>query len=314
MQDKQLEQVVQSILPNGRYLPPYTRPLKGGISAPMTAFAVEQPDGQLVQYVLRQPYDGAVRPQLPLAEYEFRVLQILPEIGVNVPTAVALDTSRTILPTPYYIMSYINGQPNYAPADVADYMQQVVTQQAKLHQIALTDDQRAFLIPLAERLQKRFWQRPRQLDHSLREGKIRAIIESLRPVPNLNPSVLLHGDLWVGNFLWQDNQLLAVVDWEETVVGDPLYGLAVSRMEIVMMFGLPAMEAFTQQYHALTQFDLTYLPYWDLLVALRPALNLHEWASGWADLGRPDVTELVLRTAHQQFVAQAFARIPDILP
>ena len=65
----------------------------------------------------------------------------------------------------------------------------------------------------------------------------------------------------------------------------------------------------TARYRAVTSLDLTDLPYWDLDAALRPVFNIAQWAGGWHELGRLDVTEATLRAGHRQFVDQALAAL-----
>jgi Ser/Thr protein kinase RdoA (MazF antagonist) len=117
---------------------------------------------------------------------------------------------------------------------------------------------------------------------------------------------LLHGDFWPGNTVWRDGRLVAVIDWEEAAFGDPLADLAVSRLDILWIFGLSAMNDFTQQYRSVTGINVINLPYWDLYAALRPASHIAEWAAVYPPLGRPDITEETMREGHRLFVTQAF--------
>ena len=127
------------------------------------------------------------------------------------------------------------------------------------------------------------------------------------PLPRLNKPILLHGDFWPGNLLWREGaQLAAVIDWEDAKVGEPLADLAISRLDLLWIFGLDAMQTFTRHYQALAPLDYTDLPYWDLYAALRPMGRLAEWAAEWPALGRPDITEATLRAGHKWFVDQAF--------
>jgi aminoglycoside phosphotransferase (APT) family kinase protein len=106
--------------------------------------------------------------------------------------------------------------------------------------------------------------------------------------------------------LWNGRRLVGVVDWEEACLGDPIADVAIARLEMLWAFGLEPMRVFTQRYATLSGFDLADLPYWDLDAALRPVFNLDEWAAGWPELGRPDVTEATMRAGHRTFVDLAF--------
>jgi aminoglycoside phosphotransferase (APT) family kinase protein len=141
--------------------------------------------------------------------------------------------------------------------------------------------------------------KPAQPDDSLQEGKIRAALEKVWPLPPANLPGLLHGDYWPGNILWQDGRLAVVLDWEDAKRGDPLADLANTRLEILFSYGLEAMHIFTERYREIMPLDYTNLPYWDLCAALRPAGRIAIWAG---DAAR----EKVMRERHAVFVAQAF--------
>jgi aminoglycoside phosphotransferase (APT) family kinase protein len=141
------------------------------------------------------------------------------------------------------------------------------------------------------------------------DARIRAIFESARSLPQVNQATLLHGDYWPGNLLWKDDHLVAVIDWEDAHVGDPLADFAISRLDTLLIFGIAAMQDFTQQYQSMTAIDFTHLPYWDLCAALRAAPHLAEWAVGYPLVGRPDITENILRKGYELFINQAFEKI-----
>ena len=72
--------------------------------------------------------------------------------------------------------------------------------------------------------------------------------------------MLVHGDYWPGNILWRDGRIVAVVDWEDAAVGEPLADLANCRLEILWSFGIEAMNDFTDDYRSLMTVDFTNLP------------------------------------------------------
>lgn len=148
-------------------------------------------------------------------------------------------------------------------------------------------------------------------DEELGPRRIRAVLREAEPFSRPNVLVLLHGDLWPGNIVWREGCLVAMIAWEEAHIGDPLEDLAIARFDVLSMLGRHVVEELTGAYtNAQPQVDLTDLPYWDLYAALRPINNMAEWAGGWSDLGRPDITEAVLRAAHQDFVARARSVYP----
>jgi len=115
---------------------------------------------------------------------------------------------------------------------------------------------------------------PSMADSAPDEGRILDALRSAWPIGQQNQSVLLHGDYWPSNTIWQDERLAAIIDWEDAAIGDPLADLANSRLEILWAGGFDAMTSYTQQYHTLRPIDRTNLPYWDLYAALRPVRNM----------------------------------------
>ncbi len=121
----------------------------------------------------------------------------------------------------------------------------------------------------------------------------------------VNRPVVLHGDYWPGNALWRDGRLVAIVDWEDAMFGDPLADLSVARQELWWFFGPVAAREFTARYHALRPAaDLTALPLWDLRAALRPAGKLASWGLSQARQER-------MIAAHRQFVSEALGQLTE---
>jgi aminoglycoside phosphotransferase (APT) family kinase protein len=297
------EQLVHTIEPHGQLVRAWQ--LTGGISAHMTALEIRLPDGQHRKLVVRQPNAATLRQNPRAAEAEFHLLQVLQSAAVVTPTPLYLDASGTILGVPCFVMTYIDGEPDYNPPDLTQFARQFAAQLAAIHQVDGTHPALASLPRRTNNLAEKLRERIALLKHVLDEARMHRIITAAANLPQLNPDALLHGDFWAGNALWRDGQLVAVVDWEDAHLGDPLADFAISRLDMAMIFGIPAMQAFTQQYQALMmRLDFTHLPYWDLYAALRAAPNLAAWSEGYPQLGRPDITEHTMRAGHKWFVAQ----------
>jgi len=164
---------------------------------------------------------------------------------------------------------------DFAPANLPDFILQLASHLARIHHVNSSRLDLSFL-PL-----RQFGLRPATAHESVEEGRIREALQSVGVLPPSNGSVLLHGDYWPGNILWRDGRLVAVIDWEDAALGDPLADLAISRLDLLLIFGLDAMNDFTRHYQSMTTIDLAHLPYWDLCAALRAAPNLAAWAAGY---------------------------------
>ncbi len=279
-----------------------TWPLKGGVSAQVTALEIERPDGQTKKMVVRQHGAADLQQNPQVAADEFKLLELLQSEGLAAPAPHYLDQSGEIFATPIIVIEYIEGQPEFAPAHLDDLILQLATQLCKIHRVDCARLDLSFLPEQEKRYAEKLSKRPTQVDESLDEGRIRDTLESIWPLPQGNRSSLLHGDFWPGNIIWKDGRLGAVIDWEDAAIGDPLADLANSRLEILWAFGSDAMGRFTRHYRSMTTIDFTNLPYWDLCAALRPASKLSEWAAD-------DNAEKTMRAGHKLFVAQAFDKL-----
>jgi aminoglycoside phosphotransferase (APT) family kinase protein len=294
------EQVVQKIDPHSKLL--RTWKLKGGVSAQMTALETLRPDGHTQKMIVRKPGERDLKHNPQIAADEFKLLQLVHSVGLAAPKPYYLDESGEIFSTPYLVMEYIQGKPEFAPADLPDLLLQLATHLVRIHQIDGSKVDLSFLPNLEQGYAERLRERPATVDESLDEGRIRDALEAVWPFLQRNPSVLLHGDFWPGNTLWRDGQLMAIIDWEDAKLGDPLADVANSRLEILWAFGADAMQRFTSQYQSMTTIDFTHLPSWDLCAALRPVAQLAQW-------GLDDTTERMMRERHRWFVTQALEKL-----
>jgi len=312
-EDQQFAQVVQTIAPQSKLR--RTWPLQGGISATMTALEFERPDGQTSKMIVRRPGAGTLRQNPQAAANEFKLLQIMRALELATPTPYYLDQSGTIFATPYLVIDYIEGKPEFAPVDVADYTFQLATHLAKIHRVDGVQPVLAFLPQQGKDFVDNVGILSTTIDQSLAEEPIRAILKSRWPATHWNAPALLHGDFWPGNVLWQGEQLVAVIDWEDAKVGEPLVDFAISRLDILCLFGIDAMHSFTHHYQSMLTIDSTNLPYWDLWAALRLVrladANFAEWAAFFPPFGRADITEQTLHDHYRFFITQAFAKLVD---
>ncbi len=286
-----LRELVRRLTPGGAYRRSWR--LLGGVSAEVIALEVEQPDGRTTKLVVRRHGDADRSRNARIAWDEFRLLQVAQSHGLAAPRPYLFDESCELFPTPFLVVEYLEGETEFAPADLAGYLVQAAGQLTKIHRVNASSE-----LSFLPRKEREVGQRPTNLDDSLGEGRIREALESVRPLAGVNEPVLLHGDYWPGNILWKGGTLTGVVDWEDAGVGDPLADLANARLEILWAFGIDAMQEFTERYRSLAAIDVTNLPYWDLCAALRPCSKLSEW-------GLDAVTEQRMRQRHHLFVARA---------
>lgn len=299
MKDK-FQQIADAVRP-GAKLVEYKK-LEGGVSAQVFALMVELPDGRSQKLVVRQYGEANLKADPNIASHEFELLRLLKARDLPAPEPFYADESCKILPGPYLVVQFIDGQTVDEPADVKDFVRQMAEALVKIHQIDAPAEL-SFLPDQQQVFTKKLALKPAQLDESLSESRIRDTLATHWPPAQQNKSVLLHGDFWPGNTMWRDGMLVGVIDWEDASIGDPLADLGNGRLEILMFFGSEASEEFTSCYKSLRP-DLDYdnLPFWDLCAALRPAGKMADW-------GLDDATLNKLQAGHKAFVDQAIARL-----
>lgn len=293
----QLELVSRSIRPDSRLVG--ARRLTGGVSALVTALALELPDRSRLQVVLRQHGEPDLARNPRIATSEYRLLCMLRAAGVAAPRPLWFDESRTILPSPYVVLEYIEGQPEFDPPDRERFLAELAAHLARIHGLDCASTDLSFLPRQEEAIAERLAKRP---GSGADEGRIWNALKEAWPPPRRNGSVLLHGDFWPGNVLWGDGRVTAIIDWEDAATGDPLSDVANARLEILWALGAAAMESFTGFYLAARPVDVVALPHWDLCAALRLGSRFADWAVD-------EATEKTMRERLQWFVHQALARL-----
>ena len=282
-----------------------SRDLLGGVSAQVTALEAVSSAGLAANLVIRQygARDCQLDPQI--AAHEYHLLSLLHTAGLRVPQPLLADESGTILPGPYLVIEYVEGDAMIDPAQAAQpqaaVISQLATELARIHDAAVPLGDLPYLADMADYATSRIRDRPAVPDASLSEPAVRGELERIWPPPVVNEPVLLHGDYWPGNTLWRDGALVAVIDWENAATGDPVADLGNARMEICIGYGAAAATEFAGQYHALRpSVDLSTLPHWDLYAALRHAGRMGTWGLPAAELAR-------LQAGHREFVAMITA-------
>ena len=299
-EDIKLQQWIPRLNPTWKLLRSWK--LKGGISAQVIGLEIAQADEQILKLVARIHGDVDIEHNPTVASDEFNLLQVLGSQGVSVPKPYVVDDSCLFFDRSALLIEYMEGQTEFAPTDRNDYIEQMASALSKLHQIDCTKVDVSFL--------------PRQIDHDRKLRNIALLnrisiecktdihekILAFFQMPSKNPAAILHGDFWPGNLVWKDGRLVAMIDWEDAALGDPLADLANGRLEMLFHYGAETMEQFTKQYVAkMPGLDRSHLAYWDLYAAVRLA--------GFSEWGLDIQTVDTMSERHKVFVQQAISQI-----
>jgi aminoglycoside phosphotransferase (APT) family kinase protein len=272
--------------------------LPGGLVSEIVALTLSHgTDEETV--VLRRHGDDVIADKPDIARKEAALLGILEAEGLNVAGVCYFDRDSDLLGGPYLLLRHV--APGEPAPDAASRGVAIAEELARIHHIR-GDDPRIAFLPLAlDVMAIQLAERPAVPDEDMSETKLRAALMGRWPPPQL-PPVLLHGDCWMGNLIWKDGRIAAVLDWEDAMRGDPRLDLGIARLEILWIDGEEGVGPLTARYAELTGVDLKPLPLYDLAAAFRPVGRI----SGW---GLDTATYALMRERHFAFVARAIAAL-----
>lgn len=283
------------------------RSLPGGYSADVTVLEIASADDTPRTLIHRLHGEVDLQQNPNVAAHEYRVLQLTRAARLATPAPVYLDERDPLFPTPSILLEYMEGKTDLRPGDPADYVRQMAVELAGIHQMDTARQDLSFLLRLEDDCVSAIGRPPETPGVTAGERELIGMLAPCWPLPRENPRVVLHGDYWPGNVLWQDCRLAAVIDWEDTRLGDPLFDVSNARFEILMLFGPDIMTAFTSHYESLNPVDFGCLPWWDLYTALRVVNKLDFLATAERD-------ERLIRGDHRWFVSQAQSRMKSCRP
>lgn len=268
--------------------------LEGGVSAQVHALQLALPDGSERTVVVRRHEALAWKPLPPrVTAEEFALLQAVRAAGLPVPRPLLLDESSHVLPSPYYVMAFVEGSTDVAEEDVPEALRCMAAMLARIHDTPVAglslpprEDPIRGTIPL--------------LPESPDGARVRAALE--RRTWRERPVGLCHGDFWPGNLIWRAGTIAAVLDWEDAALGDPLSDLAGARLEVLIKWGPTAMESFTAEYLARRPQDVADLAVWELFVGHAAAASMPSW-------GLDEAVEQQMGTQVAAFLAEATRRL-----
>ena len=254
------------------------RQFKGGQSNP--TYLLETPARR---YVLRRKPPGRLLPSAHAVDREYRVIRALHAQGFPVAEPVLYCADESIAGTPFYVMTFVEGRvfwnpdmPGSNPAERAAVYDAMNATLARLHSfdpaaIGLSDFGRGenYVGRQVERWSKQYRASETQ-DIEEMENLIAWLPAHLPPPV---PVRLVHGDYRLDNLIVAPAtpEILAVLDWELSTLGDPLADFTYHLMQWHMppsdadtgslvgcdldRLGIPALSAYVDAYCARTGLD-----------------------------------------------------------
>lgn len=238
------------------------------------------------------------------------------DAGVRVAPLVAAEPSHLAL-----CSSFVEGDDRFAAAtDKSAVAQSFVEQLARLHALDAAHPALAALGDAAEPpstvIRKRIDQLAADNLASGADPVFQLALQWLGAnIPeDRGPAVVLHGDAGPGNFLFQDDRVVALVDWELTHLGDPMEDLAQIWVRSLIQPFVPMREVFAA-YAAATgrSIDLERVKYHRLYfqIGFSVAANVTQAAQGGTPGGSTG-TAMLFGTMHRRVIVEALAELAQI--
>jgi len=253
---------------------------KGGQSNP--TYLLETPSRR---YVLRRKPPGKLLPSAHAVDREFRVIRALHAQGFPVAEPVIYCADESVAGTAFYVMGFVSGRvfwnpeiPDVTPAERTSIYDAMNATIAQLHsfdpdKLGLADFGRGenYVARQVDR-----WSKQYRASETQAIDEMERLIEWLPGnLPPAAPVRLVHGDYRLDNMILAPDraQVLAVLDWELSTLGDPLADFTYHLMQWHMpqeetgggtgsllgfdlaALGIPSLPAYVDSYVARTGLD-----------------------------------------------------------
>lgn len=188
--------------------------------------------------VLRKKPPGKLLPSAHAVEREYRIIKALGEVGVPVPKVLTLCEDSSVIGTPFYLMEYYPGQiymdaslPGLEPCQrraIYEAMNRVL---CKIHSVDITaaglNDYGKHGKYVERQVQT--WTKWYRATETRVIPAMERLIEWLPlHIPVSQKTSVVHGDFRLDNLIFHPEkpEVLAVLDWELSTLGDPLSDVA----------------------------------------------------------------------------------------
>ena len=202
---------------------------KGGQSNP--TYRIDSPTGR---YVLRRKPFGPLLPSAHAVDREYKVQAGLHRTGFPVARQYGLCTDDSVVGSWFYIMDMVDGRtiwngamPNASPDERRATYAAMIDTLARLHQTPIAD---AGLEDFGKPgnyfgRQVERWTKQYKLAETETIPEVDRLIEWLpATLPEQTRTSVVHGDYRIDNMIFAHDrpEVLAVLDWELSTLGDPL--------------------------------------------------------------------------------------------
>ncbi|MEJ6494273.1 MAG: phosphotransferase family protein [Actinomycetes bacterium] len=243
-------------------------------------------------WVLRRPPLGHIMPSAHDMGREFRVLSGLNSVSFPTPKAQGICADEEIIGSKFMLMDFVDGrviESAETAMTLSDVQAGVISQNlvdtlAKLHRVNPADaglDQLGRPEGYLQRQVKRWgeqWQLTKTRELVEIEELHNWLEDAISKLPTNLPFAIVHGDYRIDNVILdpKTSEIIAVLDWEMSTLGDPISDLAISLVywsqagdtlrnqipvaqEVTSGPGFWTREQVVQRYVSQTGYDISHL-------------------------------------------------------
>ncbi|XP_028711466.1 acyl-CoA dehydrogenase family member 10 isoform X1 [Peromyscus leucopus] len=212
------------------------------------------------QLVLRKKPPGTLLPSAHAIEREFRIMKALGNAGVPVPTVLDLCEDSSIIGTPFYLMEYCPGiiykdpsLPGLEPRQrqaIYTAMNQVL---CRIHSVDLRATGLDSFGKQGDYIRRQVQTWTKQYRAAETGSSIPAMERLIQWLPQHLPrqqrTTVVHGDFRLDNLMFHPEkaEVLAVLDWELSTLGDPFADVAYSCLAHYLPSSFPMLRGFRDQ-------------------------------------------------------------------
>jgi aminoglycoside phosphotransferase (APT) family kinase protein len=209
-----------------------------------------------------------------------------------VPVLLDSDLAGQWSECPTTLISWLDGQPDIAPADPDAWARQLGHTLASVHAVPCGR------LSLPSVFDKSAGSR------EVLQGPLATRIRSGWQQLTASPEVLTHSDYWSGNVVWREGMLTGIVDWSGAARGPRGFDVGWCRLDLYLLFDERVADVFLAAYEDATGHPVADIWLWDGWALARSHDGVETWAANYRPLGRADLNGDALRRRHSQWTSR----------